>query len=174
MVRPLRFDAIEAARRNWEEHDLPEPDAMAAATSIMRAEQIVSAAVEQALRPLGLTFARWELLMLLTFSKHGSLPMTKIGDRLMVHPTGISKLVDPCQRRPALAEIRTLLTTQDTRSLVNKASRTGGKPRRAAEKALATRAALIDLAAELFSEEGYIQTSIRDIAKRGQLTTGAI
>ena len=42
------------------------------------------------------------------------------------------------------------------------------------ETALATRAALIDLAAELFSEEGYIQTSIRDIAKRGQLTTGAI
>ena len=36
---------------------------MAAATSIMRAEQIVSGAVEQALRPLGLTFARWELLM---------------------------------------------------------------------------------------------------------------
>ena len=99
MVRPLRFDAIEAARRNWEEHDLPEPDAMAAATSIMRAEQIVSAAVEQALRPIGLTFARWELLMLLTFSKHGSLPMTKIGDRLMVHPTGISKLVDKLEEQ---------------------------------------------------------------------------
>ena len=49
-----------------------------------------------------------------------------------------------------------------------------GKPRRVAEKALATRAALIELAAELFSNEGYIQTSIRDIAKRGQLTTGAI
>src|SRR5262245_29172706 len=84
MNRPLRFDAIEAARRNWTEHELPEPDAMAAATSIMRAEQIVSTAVEQALRPLGLTFARWELLMLLTFSKQGRLPMTKIGDRLMV------------------------------------------------------------------------------------------
>src|SRR3954468_23790478 len=118
MVRRLRFDAIEAARRNWEEHELPEPDAMAAATSIMRAEQIVSGAVEQALRPLGLTFARWELLMLLSFSTHGSLPMTKIGERLMVHPTGISKLVDkleeqelvqrdahPTDRRTTLAAI---------------------------------------------------------------------
>jgi DNA-binding MarR family transcriptional regulator len=118
MARPLRFDAIEAARRNWIAHGLAEPDVMAAATSIMRAEQIVSAAVEQALRPLNLTFARWELLMLLTFSKRGSLPMTKIGDRLMVHPTGISKLVDkleeqhlvrrdagPTDRRTTLATI---------------------------------------------------------------------
>ena len=48
------------------------------------------------------------------------------------------------------------------------------RPRRTADKALATRAALIELAAELFSEEGYIQTSIRDIARRGKVTTGAI
>src|ERR1051326_8237526 len=47
------------------------------------------------------------------------------------------------------------------------------KPRRMAEKALATRAALIELAAELFAEMGYVQTSIRDIA-RGELTSGAI
>src|SRR3954464_10604401 len=117
MVRPLRFDAIEAARRNWEEHDLPEPDAMAAATSIMRAEQIVSAAVERALRPLGLTFARWELLMLLSFSKTGSLPMTKVADRLMVHPTGVSKLVDKLEdqgfvrRQPHPNDRRTTLAT---------------------------------------------------------------
>src|SRR3954447_7414803 len=90
--RPLRFDAIAAARQNWSDHDLPEPEAMAAATSIMRAEQLVSATVERALRPLGLTCARWELLMLLSFSKTGSLPMTKVADRLMVHPTGVSKL----------------------------------------------------------------------------------
>jgi TetR/AcrR family acrAB operon transcriptional repressor len=30
------------------------------------------------------------------------------------------------------------------------------------------------LAVELFSEQGYMQTSIRDIARRGALTTGAI
>ena len=48
------------------------------------------------------------------------------------------------------------------------------KPGRAAEKAQATRAALIELAAELFAEQGYVQTSIRDIARRGELTSGAI
>lgn len=45
---------------------------------------------------------------------------------------------------------------------------------RGAEKALATRAALVELAVELFAEQGYVQTSIRDIARRGNLTSGAI
>lgn len=45
---------------------------------------------------------------------------------------------------------------------------------RGAEKAQATRAALIDLAAEMFAERGYLQTSIRDVAREGALTTGAI
>lgn len=47
------------------------------------------------------------------------------------------------------------------------------EPRQSA-KALATRARLIELAAELFAERGYLQTSIRDLAKEAGLTTGAI
>jgi len=42
------------------------------------------------------------------------------------------------------------------------------------KKAMATKAAIIDLAAQMFSERGYVQTSIRDVAKRAGLTTGAI
>ena len=38
----------------------------------------------------------------------------------------------------------------------------------------ATRAALVELAAELFAERGYVQTSIRDITRRGEVTSGAI
>ena len=51
---------------------------------------------------------------------------------------------------------------------------TTDRPSRAAEKAAATRQALVDLAVELFSEQGYMQTSIRDIARRGAVTSGAI
>jgi TetR/AcrR family acrAB operon transcriptional repressor len=39
---------------------------------------------------------------------------------------------------------------------------------------VATRAALVELAAQLFSTQGYLQTSIRDIARAADLTTGAI
>ena len=51
---------------------------------------------------------------------------------------------------------------------------TPARPSRAAEKAAATRQALVDVAVELFSEQGYMQTSIRDIARRGAVTSGAI
>lgn len=45
---------------------------------------------------------------------------------------------------------------------------------KAAAKSQDTRAALVELAAEVFAEEGYLQTSIRDVARRGAVTTGAI
>jgi AcrR family transcriptional regulator len=45
---------------------------------------------------------------------------------------------------------------------------------RTAEKAEATRAELIDRAAQLFAEDGYLQTSIRELAAKSKVTTGAI
>jgi DNA-binding MarR family transcriptional regulator len=91
---------------------------MAAATSIMRAQQIVLARVDEALRPFDLTFARYEALVLLTFSRRGSLPLGKMGERLMIHPTSVTNIVDrleaqglvrradhPTDRRTTLCEI---------------------------------------------------------------------
>lgn len=70
---------------------------MAAITSIMRAQQILLAEVDAVVKPYGLTFARYEALVLLTFSKAGELPMSKIGERLMVHPTSVTNTVDRLQ-----------------------------------------------------------------------------
>jgi DNA-binding MarR family transcriptional regulator len=67
---------------------------MAAVTSVMRAQQILQARVDEVLRPLGLTFARYELLMLLHFSRGGSMPVTKASHRLQVHPTSVTNAVD--------------------------------------------------------------------------------
>ncbi len=60
----------------------------------MRAQQILLAEVDAVVKPYGLTFARYEALVLLTFSKAGELPMSKIGERLMVHPTSVTNTVD--------------------------------------------------------------------------------
>jgi len=91
---------------------------MAAVTSIMRAQQLVLAEVDAILRPFGLSFARYEALVLLLFSRRGSLPMSKMGERLMVHPTSVTNAVDrleqdalvrrvahPTDRRTTLVEI---------------------------------------------------------------------
>ena len=44
---------------------------MAAVTSIMRAHQILLSQLDTLLRPYDLTFARYEALVLLTFSRTG-------------------------------------------------------------------------------------------------------
>ncbi|MEZ5216482.1 MAG: MarR family transcriptional regulator [Ilumatobacteraceae bacterium] len=95
----LQFDPIAEARRHWAEHgwEAAAPG-MAALTSIMRVQQILLQRVESVLRPLGLTFARYELLTLLSFSRTGSLPLGKIGVRLQVHAASVTNAVDRLER----------------------------------------------------------------------------
>jgi len=50
----------------------------------------------------------------------------------------------------------------------------GLQGRRSVEDARATRARLLELAGDLFAERGYLQTSIRDLAKHAGVTSGAI
>jgi DNA-binding MarR family transcriptional regulator len=95
MVRPLGlpFDPIERAAETWEQRFGP-ASAMRAATSVFRVQQILLARFDEALRPHGLTFARYEVLVLLTFSRTGELPLKVIGSRLMVHPTSVTNAID--------------------------------------------------------------------------------
>ena len=129
----LGFDPIEEAQRQWEAHDLDETAAMAAATSIMRAHQLVVAAVDATLRPFELTFARFEVLMLLSFSRNGSLPMAKMSHRLMVHPTSVTNLVDKLEAQGFL-ERRAHAT--DRRTTLATITPTGRRVARRAAKAL--------------------------------------
>ena len=71
---------------------------MMAVTSIMRVEQILLARLNETLDPFDLTFARYEALMLLYYSRTGALPLGKIGGRLQVHPTSVTNLIDGLQR----------------------------------------------------------------------------
>ena len=92
---PLPFDPIEEARRHWRERWSDRSAAeMVAVTSIMRAQQILMARLNELLEPFQLTFPRYEALMLLHFSRRGSLPLGKIGERLQVHPASVTNAVD--------------------------------------------------------------------------------
>ena len=101
----------------WDERIGPSRT-MAAVTSVMRVQQILLSAVDGALRPHGLTFARYEALVLLTFARTGRLPMRVMGERLQLHPTSVTNIVDrlqadglvrriphPTDRRATLVEI---------------------------------------------------------------------
>jgi DNA-binding MarR family transcriptional regulator len=89
----LPFDPIARAAQIWEQRFGP-AEAMAAVTSIMRAQQLLLGELDGLLRPHGLTFARYEALILLTFSSRGALPLRVIGERLMVHPTSVTNTID--------------------------------------------------------------------------------
>lgn len=129
--RPLPLDPIQEAHRHWVGHGWDDvADGMATVTSLVRAQQIVMARVDEALKATGLTFSRYELLMLLSFSKTGALPMTVASARLQVHPTSVTNTVDrvqsaglatrvphPSDRRATLIEI-----TDAGRSLVARAT----------------------------------------------------
>jgi DNA-binding MarR family transcriptional regulator len=97
--KPLRlgFDPIDRAAETWRQRFGPS-EAMAAATSVMRVQQLLLAEFDAIMRSHDLTFARYEALVLLSFSRSGALPMAKIGERLMVHPTSATNIIDRLER----------------------------------------------------------------------------
>ncbi len=117
--KKLGFDPIAEAQRQWVAHGWAgAAEGMGAVTSVFRAQQIYLARIDDVLRPRALTFARYEVLMLLLFSRAGALPLSKVGARLQVHPTSVTNAVDrleaqglvrrvphPTDRRTTLAEI---------------------------------------------------------------------
>lgn len=91
----LGLDPIEQARQHWIDHGWNgAADGMAVVTSIVRSQQILLGRIERVLRPLNLTFARYEVLMILEFSRRRALPLGKIGSRLQVQPGAITNAVD--------------------------------------------------------------------------------
>ena len=93
------FDPIAEAFRQWAARWPEQADHMAAVTSVMRVQQLLLARVEDALKPYGLTFAAYETLRLLAFTRSGSLPMGKMGVRLMVHPAAVTNAVGKLEQR---------------------------------------------------------------------------
>jgi DNA-binding MarR family transcriptional regulator len=93
------FDPIAEAHRQWSARWPEHADHMAAVTSVMRAQQLLISLVEDTLKPFGLTFAAYEALRLLAFTRQGSLPMGKIGERLMVHPASVTNAIRKLESR---------------------------------------------------------------------------
>jgi DNA-binding MarR family transcriptional regulator len=97
MSEPVRlpFDPIERARSLWIDRwgEGSHAAQMATATSVMRVQQLLIARFDAIAGRHGLTFARYEALVLLAFSREGRLSMSRIGERLMVHPTSATNIV---------------------------------------------------------------------------------
>lgn len=129
----LPFDPIEEARRHWSERWPGDaPGEMVAVTSVMRVHQILMARLNELLEPYELTFPRYEALMLLHFSRRGSLPLGKIGERLQVHRTSVTNTIDGLER---IGLVRRVPHDTDRRAVLAEITPAG---RKVAEQATTT------------------------------------
>ena len=92
-------DPIESAVVNWVQHgweDAATP--MSMVTSVMRVQQLFAADIDRVLKPFDVSFARYEFLRLLAFSRRGTLPMGVAGERLQVHAASVTNAADRLER----------------------------------------------------------------------------
>ena len=147
-----RNDPIREARRQWVAHGWTEAaDGMALVTSIARVQQLFMERIDAVLRPLDLTFARYEILMLLSFSSAGRMPMTRMGSLLQVHPTSVTSAVDRLEKQGFVRRTR---NDEDRRQVLASVTTAG---REVAERATA------GLNAEVFEQPGVAGARLEEL-----------
>jgi DNA-binding MarR family transcriptional regulator len=87
------YDPVEASRQRWVEQGWGDvADGMAAVASVMRAEQILASRAAAILRPLDLTFARYQVLGMLRWT--GPITLGAVGRGLWITPGTVTSSVD--------------------------------------------------------------------------------
>jgi DNA-binding MarR family transcriptional regulator len=124
--RKLSFDPVAQAREVWTERGWESAAmGMATVTSIMRAHQLFLTQANEVLRPLDLTFARYEVLAWLAWNVDcGSLSLSQIGERLQVSPATVTSAID---RLEAARLVRRVPHPNDARSTLAEITPAGRK-----------------------------------------------
>jgi len=99
-------DHLAEAKLRWIEHGWPDADLMSTATSIMRVSRLLSSCTDAALRPLDLSYARFETLSILFFEKDNVLPLGKLSERLQVHPATVTSIIDRLEQQGLVQRAR--------------------------------------------------------------------
>lgn len=88
-------DPIQQARAQWVRHGWEDAaDGMAMVTSLTRVQQLFQERIDATLRPFSLTFARFEVMRLISFTRSGSMTMSRLGSLLQVHATTVTSAVE--------------------------------------------------------------------------------
>jgi len=96
-ISRLAYDPVAASRERWIQQGWDDTaTGMAAVASIMRAEQIFLNRANTTLRPLGLTFARYEVLGMLRWA--GPQPLGAISRGLWITPATVTSSIDRLER----------------------------------------------------------------------------
>jgi DNA-binding MarR family transcriptional regulator len=123
---------------------------MSAVTSVLRVNQLLSQRADAILAPIDLTFARYEVLVVLYFNTDG-VPLSFLADVLKLHQASITNLVDKLEKQGYLERVK---HPSDRRSTLARATR-AGRAR--------VRMAIKRLNAELFSQLGLTEADLRTL-----------
>jgi DNA-binding MarR family transcriptional regulator len=147
-------DPIAAAHAQWISHGWSDAaDGMALVTSVVRAQQLLHERVEATLRPHGLTFARYEILRLLAFSRQRSMPMSRLGSLLQVHATSVTSAVARLETQGLVERLR---RESDRRVVLASLTAAGEE---------LVEHATHDLNEQVFSSPGLDATQVRDATR---------
>ncbi len=148
-------DPIGEAHRQWVAHGWPDAaDGMAMVTSVVRAQQLLMERIDSVLRPRGLTFARYEVLRLLSFARDAAMPMSRLGSLLQVHPTSVTSAVDRLVAQGYVERVRGDADRRVVRAVLTDAGR------EAVEEATAA------LNGEVFETPGLPASDVRELTDR--------
>jgi DNA-binding MarR family transcriptional regulator len=161
MPRPLNYDPVEAARQVWTEQGWGESaPGMAAIVSIMRADQILMDKATEILRPLGLTFARYQVLGMLRWNR--PITLGKLGDQLWITPATVTNAID---RLEAVGLCRRADHPKDARATLAEITPKG---RRLFERAVD------ELNVKLFGAVGLSEDELDEVVRlMGKIRSGA-
>lgn len=86
-------DPVQEAARQWADR-YPDSQGFSGLVSLIRAYSVAVRSIEAVLRPFGLNLSRYEVLLLLSFTRAGRLPTMRLRDLLLVHGSSVTYLVD--------------------------------------------------------------------------------
>ncbi|WKD57989.1 putative HTH-type transcriptional regulator YusO [Corynebacterium capitovis DSM 44611] len=115
-TNPPRIDSLAEAHRQWATHySAQAARGLSTLSSVARAAHLLRAGAEEALQPFKVSFAQFELLTLLMWTRSGGLPMSKISSRLHVPPGSLTHTVCRLEKEGLIARTQ---SSRDRRSIL--------------------------------------------------------
>ncbi|WP_235923011.1 MarR family winged helix-turn-helix transcriptional regulator [Corynebacterium lizhenjunii] len=113
---PSAPDPLAEAHRQWTNHFSADgADGLATVTSAAHIARLLRQGAEDALAPYNISYAHFELLTLVMWSRSGGLPMNKISSRLQLPPASLTHTVGKLEKAGLVARVP---DPKDKRSLL--------------------------------------------------------
>ncbi|MEO5900521.1 MAG: MarR family transcriptional regulator [Ilumatobacteraceae bacterium] len=117
-------DPVVKADKNWSDRGWEAGTYFRAALSVVKVEELISDHNAIGFDPYQLTTTRHEALAVLFFSRDGEMPLGKLGQHLMVHPTSITSTVDTLERLGYVQRVAHPTDRRQTLARITEAGRT--------------------------------------------------